>query len=466
MSRNVRRSTSSSWTTIQERKSIEDRSKLCQETDQSRWTLLGQQMAMGLTEAVGTAAVVGTSIAAQSAAAAANPLGTASQVAGAAGKFQGQSQPANVIVTGGQQSASQANGTETAASKVSVKDADKAEEAAVKKEAGLSKLRSLFSAKSAAKKLANGKGTPAVTDKTTKASAATEATDAKAVDAGGITNGTTATESSPVPANKGTTAKAGSDSATVATWPVCDGKLYPTDPAMSSINVIITYIDGVRSLIIDADDVRNVNWDDIIAKAGTTDQPANNTKAFTLQCQLERKKKDFVPDKKGLASQLTTRILADSLAVVTELLGEGKRSKNLGDWQKPDPESEQVRSWDERISRCLEAATILKQSGNSTPGVVPGGLPSLFPQKTDAEVQASTNLKTNLAAETVKAATTKLTSTQDVYKSTLNTYKDMKDKSVQLLLELSKAKAEVAQLELQNITEVSGRLILPNRASN
>ena len=173
-----------------------------------------------------------------------------------------------------------------------------------------------------------------------------------------------------------------------------------------------------------------------------------------------------MPDKKGLASQLTTRILADSLAVVTEMLEEGKRSKNLGDWQKPDQESEQVRSWDERISRCYKAAAVLKQSANSTPGVVPGGLSSLYPQKTDAEVQASTNLKTNLAAETVKAATTKLTSTQDVYKSTLNTYKEMKDKSVQFQLELTKARAEVAQLEIQTVTEVSGRSMLPYRLSN
>lgn len=403
----------------------------------SRWTLLGQQVAMGLTEAVGTAAVVGTSIASQSAAAAVNPIGTASQLAGAAGKFAGQSQPVNVVIQ------QPSNGTPAPVTKAPVKDAEAAEEAAGKKEAGLSKLRNLFSAKSAAKKLANGKGKPAVNGDSTEAPTTTETTDAKSTDAN------TAANSTP--------AKSVTESKTTAAWPPCDGKFYATDPAMSSIDVIITYVDGVRSLIIDADEVRNVNWDDIIAKPATADQPATNRKAFTLKCQLERKVKDFVPDKKGLASQLTTRILADSLAVVSELLEEGKKSKNLGaqDWQKPDSDSEQVRSWDERISRCHDAATILKQSANSTPGVVPGGLPSLFPAKTDAEVQASTNLKTNLAAETVKAATTKLTSAQDVYKSTLNTYKEMKDKSVQLQIELSKARAEVAQLQLQSVTEVS-----------
>lgn len=103
---------------------------------------------------------------------------------------------------------------------------------------------------------------------------------------------------------------------------------------------------------------------------------------------------------------------------------------------------------------CSEAATIIKQSASSTPGNLPGGVGSLFPKKTDAEVQASTTLKTNLAAETIKAATTKLTCAQEVHKNTLETYKDMKAKSAELQKDLITAKAEVEQLKLQKVTEV------------
>lgn len=383
----------------------------------NRWTLLGQQIAMGLTEAVGTAAVVGTSVAAQSYAAAVNPVGTVAQLAGAAKGFQGQNQP-TIILNG-----SQAGPPPAAPASAPVKDAAAAKDADKTKEKGLSKLRSMFAFKSGSAKAA-----------VTSAAKGTLATDKSADSTSG----------------KDSSVTKGTDK-----WPACDGKFYPTDPAFSAIEVIVTYVDGVRALIVNADDIVEIKWEDIIPPTATGDQPAERSKATTLRLQLERKIKTFKPDAKGLASQLATRILAEAYAVASELVEEGAKSKAIGDWRKPDADSPQVQDWEQRITRCSEAATTVKQSANSTPGVIPGGMPSLFPQKTDAEVQASANLKTNLAQETVKAATTKLTSAQDVYKSTLNTYKEMRTKNAELQIELAKARAEVEQLNLQTVTEVS-----------
>lgn len=379
---------------------------------------------MGLVESVGTAATVATSIATQSAMAAANPVGTAAQLAGAASRFQGQGQP--IVVVAG-------------APAPPVKDASKAEEAAQNKEKGASKLRNLFKSRSVVKQMTPAKKEGDPKEETKTGDSVVVPADAPAP---------TPSPSSAQPATNGAPA--------APTWPPCDGKLFATDPAMAAIDPVAALVDGLKALIIDAEGTRNVKWDEIMSKPATEGQPVKNSTAFTVKCGLERRLNAFKPDPKGLASQLMTRILTESLAIANELLEEARKSKDLGgtSWKAPEADSAQVKSWDDRISMCSEAATIIKQSANSTPGNLPGGVGSLFPKKTDAEVQASTTLKTNLAAETIKAATTKLTSAQEVYKNTLETYKDMRAKNAELQKDLITAQAEVEQLKLQKVTEV------------
>jgi hypothetical protein len=86
---------------------------------------------------------------------------------------------------------------------------------------------------------------------------------------------------------------------------------------------------------------------------------------------------------------------------------------------------------------------------------MPSNFSSLFPKKTEAELNASTNLKANMADATLRAATNKLQSAQDVYKSTLSTYSGMIESNNKLKIELAKARAEVEQLRVQEVTNVS-----------
>ena len=412
---------------------------------------------MGAVDALGTVAAVGTSMAIQ----AANPVGTAAQIAAASGKFQGQSQPI-VIVNGKPQPAT---GDEKRAKTHPVKNQAAADKAAKAKDEGLGKLRGIFAFKAAGKQAAkketkqDATETPASTDLKANAAPAAEKpttedpTAAKTTTDKAIETKRSEKESEP----------AKSDSAAEKTWPPCDGTFYQRDPALAHIDVIITYVDGVRSLVIDPSETRRVDWSQVRSQPAKEGETAATPKAFTLKCQLERKIRDFKPDAKGLASQLTTRILAESFAVVSELLAEAGKSKEVAVWKEPSNDSQQVSDWDARISRCSEAAASLKQCINATPGAIPGGVGSLFPEKTDAEVHAASNLKTNVIAETVKAATLKLNSSRETYKQTLDTYKDVKAKNLELQLELAKAKGEVDKLELRTLKEVLQSMIKPSQ---
>lgn len=101
------------------------------------------------------------------------------------------------------------------------------------------------------------------------------------------------------------------------------------DPTMAAIDPVVALVDGLKALIIDAEGTRNVKWDEIISKPATKGQPVKNSTAFTVKCGLERRLNSFKPDK-GLASQLMTRILTESLAIANELLEEARKSKDLG----------------------------------------------------------------------------------------------------------------------------------------
>lgn len=136
------------------------------------------------------------------------------------------------------------------------------------------------------------------------------------------------------------------------------------------------------------------------------------------------------------------------------MLEEAKKAKGIAEWQKPAVDSEQIKSWDERIAVCADVSSTVKQSAVSQPGMASGIVASLFPKKTEAETVTSSNFKANVAEQTVKAATTKLTSAQEVYKSTMATYQAMNEQKDKMAAELTKARAEVAELQMQSVTAV------------
>ena len=344
----------------------------------------------------------------------------------------------------GQQTAPAAPTTSTTPATPGVKDAEKAQEAGEQKEQKLSSLRGLFKAKSAAQKIkpkpTAQNGTATTLDVTNKSKDAPKVAEASSTPG---TNGTTDVKKSG--------ASAETQQPEGEQWPPCDGKMIPNDSAMTIIDAVATQVEALRSIIIDAADVPNVQWDRVVAKPGDAAAPSSAT---AIKAQLDRKKAAFKADKKGLASQLMVRILDESIAIVSELLEEAKKSNQVQEWIKPDSNSAVVTNWDKRVTTCSDAATSLRQQGNATPGAIPGGVGSLFAPKSDAVVQAETNERSNLLSETVKSATTKLTSAQEVYKATLSTYKEMKDKSIQLHQDLIAAQATIKQLELDKINQV------------
>lgn len=436
------------WKTSPERKLLESW-RACHDADDRHfsWTLAGQQIAMSLTEGLANAGTAAASIAAQGAVTAANPFGA---LAAAGGKF-GASQPTVVVVSGqpaqnttpnGQSSATAAATTateNTATTAPAVVDEAAAKAAKTNKESALNKLRSAFSANKAFKSA----GADAQTKKSVENAPGAEA-------AAPVTNGDAkperlvATSTAKAPDKKGASE--------------FNGKFFVTDPAMAIISVVDSYVTAIQNILVNAESARAVDWDQILPP-GTKDEQgrAKSSEAQTIYFNLERKKKDFKPDSKGLASQMTSRIIAETLEVVREMLEEAKKSKGLSEWQKPAEDSEIVKSWDERIAVCSDVSSTIKQSAASQPGMGPNLVQSLFPKKTEAETVASTNLKANIAEQTVKAATTKLTSAQEVYKSTMATYQAMNEQKDKLAAELTRSRAEVAELEMQSVTAVSSR---------
>ena len=408
---------------------------------------------MSLTEGLANAGVVAASIATQGAMTAANPAGA---LAGAGGKF-GTPQPTVVVVGSQPVQSNTPNGQagapgapapaseDTAPTAPAVVDETAAKTAQTKKESALNKLRSAFTTNKAfklagadAKTKQMAEGNPVATPTADAPASATKndiRSDSAVVSSGAKT-----------PQKKGT--------------PEFSGKFYATDPALSIISVIDSYVTAVQSIVVNAEGARAMDWDKILPPA-TKDESgrARSSEAQTIYFNLERKKKDFKPDAKGLASQLISRIIVETFEVLKEMLEEAKKSKGISEWQKPGDDSELVQSWDERMAVCADVSSTVKQSAASQPGMGPSLAQSLFPKKTEAETVASSNLKANVAEQTVKAATTKLTSAQEVYKSTMATYQSMNEQKDKMAAELTKARAEVAELQMQNVTAVSLEIV-------
>ncbi|CAF9939303.1 MAG: hypothetical protein HETSPECPRED_001544 [Heterodermia speciosa] len=378
---------------------------------------------MGLTEGLANAGVVAASVATQEAMTAANPAGA---LAGAAGKF-GQSQP-TVVVVGNQQGQTNASAAQSSTSAApipvpavpatntpGVVDEAAAQSAQSKKESALNKLRVAFSKSKAFK----------------TAGANVKAKKEAASIGKAPVNGDVNVDASFPAAMPDTTVPDG------------DGKA----DHFSTTNTRIS--------------ARAVDWESILPP-GTKDEKGRDksSKAQTIYFNLERKNKEFKPDAKGLASQLTSRIIAEAFEVVTEMLEEAKKAKGIAEWQKPAVDSEQIKSWDERIAVCADVSSTVKQSAVSQPGMASGIVASLFPKKTEAETVTSSNFKANVAEQTVKAATTKLTSAQEVYKSTMATYQAMNEQKDKMAAELTKARAEVAELQMQSVTADNLRKVL------
>jgi hypothetical protein len=191
-----------------------------------------------------------------------------------------------------------------AAASPPVVDEAAAKEAQNKKEDALSRLRAKFTTSKAFKSA----GADVAAKKTVA-----DSTGPAAPEADKAQSATT-----PAAAATGSTAKRAA--------PEFNGKFYATEPAVTIISVIEPWVTTIHNIIVDSSGARSVDWNSILPP-GTKDEKGReqNSEAQTVFYNLKRKKKEFQPDPKGLASQLTTRILAKTFEVVREILEGQKR---------------------------------------------------------------------------------------------------------------------------------------------
>jgi hypothetical protein len=117
-------------------------------------------------------------------------------------------------------------------------------------------------------------------------------------------------------------------------------------------------------------------------------------------------------------------------------------------WTKPDQKSDLYKDWDTRITRCQQNAAALDSASQTIPGGVgTRGVSLIIPQQTPEEKIANSNYKQSIAEQTVKSATTKLNSTQQVYTATLDTYRKTSESLKSVSEDLQKAREEIAKLE-------------------
>jgi len=246
---------------------------------------------------------------------------------------------------------------------------------------------------------------------------------------------------------------ASKDSSTPASYGTYDlsGKFYPDDAALAIVPGIKASIDELKNIIVGAPD--GIKWDAVIA-------PTDPAKGIVSECRrlshtLNRLVKDMRPRKEGLASQLMTAIVTEVVGVADELEAEAENSKDLNAWKKPDVNSAFYKDLDMRISRCASIALALDTVSKTTPGGVGAGGAALnVSQQTPEEKIASMNHKASIAEQTIKSATVKLESSQQMYAATLETYQKQTEQVLLVQDNLMRARQQVTSLANEKLTLV------------
>ncbi|KAJ4315052.1 hypothetical protein N0V84_008564 [Fusarium piperis] len=252
---------------------------------------------------------------------------------------------------------------------------------------------------------------------------------------------------------------ASKDGSTPASYGAYDlsGKFYPDDAALGIVPGIKASIDELKNIIVGAPD--GINWAAVIA-------PEDPAKGTVSECRrishaLHRLVQDMRPRKGGLASQLTTAIVTEAIGVADELEAEAENSKDLKTWRKPDVNSAFYKDLEMRISRCASTALALDTVSKSTPGGVGAAGASLsVSQQTPEEKIASMNHKASIAEQTIKSATVKLESSQQMYAATLETYQKQTERVLLVQDNLMRARQQVTSLTNEKLTLVVVKKVL------
>ncbi|KAE8147060.1 hypothetical protein BDV25DRAFT_143115 [Aspergillus avenaceus] len=224
------------------------------------------------------------------------------------------------------------------------------------------------------------------------------------------------------------------------------GTFDATDPALKVASGVKTAIESIKSVIVGSPG--GVTWEAVKPPKESKDGTVSSIILYSHT--LTRLAKDFRPKKGGLASQLVEAVVKEGEQLCTELDEELKKTKTLGTSELPDKTSEVYKDWDARISRLALIATTLDQAAKSQPGSVPSAGTSLFTSPGDSA--ASIEQKANIAEQTVRLATAKLSSTQAVYQTTLKTYTDATKETARVQERLS---VSIRQLESLHAKELS-----------
>ncbi|QPC72359.1 hypothetical protein HYE68_003111 [Fusarium pseudograminearum] len=227
------------------------------------------------------------------------------------------------------------------------------------------------------------------------------------------------------------------------------GKYMADDKALAIAPAIKASIGEIKEIIVGSPE--GIKWESVLKPAA----PAKSTVSDLAQVSytLDRLLKDFRPTQGGLASQLAVAIMTEAIGVADDLETEATRGIGLGTWVKPDRKSEFFKDLDTRITRCASTALALDAASKSTPGGVGGGSATLHPPKSTTEERiANMNYKASVAEQAVKSATTKMLSTQETYKATLDTYMKQSEQLLQVQDNLLKARQEVESLTAEKMT--------------
>ncbi|KAE8341867.1 hypothetical protein BDV24DRAFT_163091 [Aspergillus arachidicola] len=224
------------------------------------------------------------------------------------------------------------------------------------------------------------------------------------------------------------------------------GKFDATDPALQVVSGVKTAIESIKSVIVGSPN--GVNWEAVKPPKETKDGTVSSIILYSHS--LTRLAKDFRPKKDGLASQLVEAVIKEGEQLCTELDEELKKTKTMGADELPDKTSEAYKDWDARISRLALIATTLDQAAKSQPGSVPSVGTSLFTSPGDSA--ASIEQKANIAEQTVRLATAKLSSTQAVYQTTLKTYTDATKETARVQEQLSVSIRQLESLHAKELT--------------
>ncbi|RPA84974.1 hypothetical protein BJ508DRAFT_20768 [Ascobolus immersus RN42] len=167
-----------------------------------------------------------------------------------------------------------------------------------------------------------------------------------------------------------------------------------------------------------------------------------------IQASLQRKQQGLTPDSNGLASQIVSHALTNSLSVAAEVVD----AIESGTYHERD--SETVKDWSSHLLACINATGQLRQISVSMPGNSPNRTTSLqAPREGGSRVNTLTSF--------VQAATLKLSAAKEASRATLKALDNDTQQTAEFKQNLKKIQADLSSIRPQDTSqETLKRLLL------